>query len=167
MQPGKLYLGDNLEVLRERIPTDSIDLIYLDPPFNSQRDYNVLFAEHDMSASKAQIKAFGDSWTWDLTAKETFRLLTDPDAIKGGVPPAVADIVQTLCRAFPSSRMAAYIVMMAVRLLELHRVLKPCTCTATRRRATTCDWFSTQSSGLRTTGMRSSGSAPTRRATRP
>ncbi len=117
----QLYLGDNLDILRdpERIPADSVDLVYLDPPFNSQRDYNMLFEEHDQSASKAQLRAFGDSWRWDRAAQETYETMTGPDA-----PTAMANIVGAFCRAFPHSDMAAYLVMMAVRLIELHRVLK-------------------------------------------
>lgn len=122
MAPGTLYLGDNLDVLRsDRIPAGSIDLLYLDPPFNSNREYNMLFEENDMSASKAQLRAFEDTWHWDRVAQETYDALT----VKGGVSDALANIVQAFCRAFPRSDMAAYLVMMAVRLVEFHRMLKP------------------------------------------
>lgn len=118
----QLYLGDNLDILRdpERIPPESVDLVYLDPPFNSQRDYNMLFEEQDQSASRAQLRAFEDSWRWDRAAQETYETMTGPDA-----PTAMANIVGAFCRAFPHSDIAAYLVMMAVRLIELHRVLKP------------------------------------------
>ena len=66
--PNTLYYGDNLDILRRYIDDESIDLIYLDPPFNSNADYNVLFAEKDGTQAHAQIKAFEDTWTWDLEA---------------------------------------------------------------------------------------------------
>jgi adenine specific DNA methylase Mod len=59
-----LYFGDNLGILKRHISDESIDLIYLDPPFNSNRDYNVLFREQSGSESPAQIKAFGATWNW-------------------------------------------------------------------------------------------------------
>jgi adenine specific DNA methylase Mod len=66
---NKLFYGDNLDILRDRIPADSIDLIYLDPPFNSQRSYNVLFPnKHGTGAIHAQIEAFDDTWTWTQEA---------------------------------------------------------------------------------------------------
>lgn len=120
MKPGTLFLGDNLDVLRRRIADASVDLIYLDPPFNSNRDYNMLFAEHDLSASKAQLRAFEDSWQWDLSAQQTYEELTAP-----GANERIANIVRAFCGAFPRSDMAAYLVMMAIRLVEMHRVLKP------------------------------------------
>ena len=69
-----LYYGDNLQILRnaDYFPTESIDLIYLDPPFKSNQDYNVLFAEQDGSRSAAQIKAFEDTWRWDQSAAEAY-----------------------------------------------------------------------------------------------
>jgi DNA modification methylase len=121
----RLYLGDNLEVLRGgTIPPNSVDLIYLDPPFNSNRAYNMLFAEHDMSATKAQIKAFEDTWVWDSAAQRAFEDLT-VDAQRFGISEKVTNIVSATCNAFPRSDVAAYLVMMAARLVELHRVLKP------------------------------------------
>ena len=68
MDTNTLYYGDNLDVLRRYIKDETVDLVYLDPPFNSNRTYNVLFAEQDGSRSAAQIKAFGDTWQWDQTA---------------------------------------------------------------------------------------------------
>jgi site-specific DNA-methyltransferase (adenine-specific) len=70
---NKLYYGDNLEVLRDYIPDQSVDLIYLDPPFNSRQDYNVLFAEKDGSRSASQITAFKDSWEWNLEAERAYQ----------------------------------------------------------------------------------------------
>ena len=72
-ETGFLYYGDNLEVLREKIAPKSVDLVYLDPPFNSKQDYNVLFSESPGVKSHAQIKAFTDTWTWDDVAEETYK----------------------------------------------------------------------------------------------
>jgi DNA modification methylase len=70
--PNTLYYGDNLDILRRYIEDESVDLIYLDPPFNSNADYNVLFAEKDGTQAHAQIKAFEDTWTWDLEAAQEY-----------------------------------------------------------------------------------------------
>src|ERR1035438_3151309 len=69
---NELYYGDNLDILRRYVKDESVDLVYLDPPFKSDQDYNVLFAERDGSRSSAQIKAFGDTWRWDKTAAEAY-----------------------------------------------------------------------------------------------
>ena len=69
MEKNKLYYGDNLEVLRQHVKDESVDLIYLDPPFNSRQDYNVLFAEKDGTRSSSQIMAFEDTWEWNVDAE--------------------------------------------------------------------------------------------------
>src|SRR5436309_3296899 len=68
-----LYYGDNLDILPHHIAPGSIDLIYLDPPFNSNRSYNVLFKETTSSASQAQIEAFEDTWHWGRAAQDAFQ----------------------------------------------------------------------------------------------
>ena len=73
MASNTLYYGDNLDVLREYVPDESVDLVYLDPPFNSNQSYNVLFAERDGSRSAAQIKAFDDTWRWDQAAAAAYQ----------------------------------------------------------------------------------------------
>lgn len=114
-----LYFGDNLEVLREHIPDASIDLIYLDPPFNSKRDYNLLFKSPKGAASEAQITAFEDSWHWGPQAETEFdQLLHQPNT-------DVAEMMKALRGFLGENDMMAYLTMMANRLLELHRVLKP------------------------------------------
>jgi len=114
-----LFYGDNLIILRERIPTESIDLIYLDPPFNSSRNYNVLFKDEHGSESEAQITAFEDTWHWNLEAEHTYTaLLTE-------APDHVAKMIDSLRDFIGTNQMMAYLVMMATRLVELHRVLKP------------------------------------------
>jgi len=67
-----LYYGDNLDVLRRHIKDETVDLVYLDPPFNSSQDYNVLFSEHNGTGSKAQMKAFEDTWRWDEVAAKAY-----------------------------------------------------------------------------------------------
>jgi DNA modification methylase len=112
-----LYYGDNLDVLRGYIPDESVDLIYLDPPFNSKADYNILFKEQTGEPSEAQIKAFTDSWKW---SEGTFRSFCDTTT-----RPEVAQLLIGLVHTFGRNDITAYLLMMAPRLIELHRVLKP------------------------------------------
>lgn len=118
---NQLYFGDNLDVLRNKIPDESVDLIYLDPPFNSKADYNVLFKEVDGTPSAAQIHAFTDFWHWDEVAARTFHELVEG----GNAPPALIELLQGFARFLGHNDMLAYLVMMAPRLVELRRVLKP------------------------------------------
>jgi adenine specific DNA methylase Mod len=116
---NQLYYGDNLQVLREHIAEESVDLIYLDPPFNSKRDYNLLFKSPKGVASEAQIEAFEDTWHWNEQAEREFdELLHQPNT-------SVADMMRALRGFLGENDMMAYLTMMANRLLELHRVLKP------------------------------------------
>ena len=112
-----LYYGDNLDVLRRHIASESIDLVYLDPPFKSNQDYNVLFAEHG-TRSAAQIKAFEDTWRWDEAAARAYEETVE----SGGQAAQALRAFRTL---LGTSDMLAYLSMMAPRLQELHRVLKP------------------------------------------
>jgi len=117
MKNRTLYFGDNLEILREKIPDESFDLIYLDPPFNSNRNYNVLFKE-GIQDSPAQIKAFEDSWHWTRESKQVFDYLvtkTNED---------ISNLMLALEKMVGHNDMLAYLTMMTVRLIELHRVLK-------------------------------------------
>ena len=115
--PAKNY-GDNLAVLRDYIPDNSVDLIYLDPPFNSRQDYNVLFAEKDGSRSASQITAFKDTWEeWDEEASRSYHEVVE----RGG---KVADAMRAFRTLLGGSDMLAYLAMMAPRLVELRRVLK-------------------------------------------
>jgi DNA modification methylase len=113
-----LYYGDNLRVLQERVTSESIDLIYLDPPFNSNQDYNVLFREYDGARAAAQIKAFTDTWEWNEEAAVAYALLVETG------PTRLAQILCSFHGFLGHSNMMAYLAMMAPRLLELHRVLK-------------------------------------------
>jgi len=114
-----LYYGDNLPILRDHIQTESIDLIYLDPPFNSNRNYNVLFKEESGQEAEAQITAFDDTWHWNQATEKTYQEL-----ITAGMP-AISNMISALRQAIGPNQMLAYLVMMAVRLVELHRILKP------------------------------------------
>lgn len=120
MADNVLYYGDNLDVLRKRIPDESIDLIYLDPPFNSKRTYNVLFGHKTGEDAQAQIVAFGDTWTWSQTSELQYREL-----LAGGGSAKVADAIEAMRKLLGDNDMLAYLVMMTPRLIELHRKLKP------------------------------------------
>lgn len=113
-----LYYGDNLYVLREHIANESVDLIYLDPPFNSQANYNVLFRSPKGDQSQAQIEAFEDTWNWNDSAEQAF-----DEVVQSGNTDA-ADMLRAMRSFLKENDMMAYLTMMAVRLLELHRVLK-------------------------------------------
>ena len=114
-----LYYGDNLEVLREHIRDETVDLIYLDPPFNSNATYNVLFRGPSGDASQAQIEAFEDTWHWNNAAERAF------DEVMQGPNADVANMLRAMRSFLHDNDMMAYLTHMAVRLVELHRVLKP------------------------------------------
>ena len=116
---NKLYFGDNLPIMREHIPDESVDLIYLDPPFNSNATYNVLFREHDSSESAAQIQAFDDTWHWSTDAEWHYQQVVTTG------PRKLADMLQAMRTFLGQNDMMAYLTMMAPRMVELHRVLKP------------------------------------------
>jgi site-specific DNA-methyltransferase (adenine-specific) len=125
LQTNVLYYGDNLDILRRYIPDASVDLIYLDPPFNSNRDYNVIFKDESGKQSDASIKAFEDTWHWGPSAESTYAYLTNTLRHEGRVPDTVSTIIAALRSGIGENQMMAYLVEMAVRLVELHRVLKP------------------------------------------
>ena len=112
-----LYYGDNLDVLRRHISENSVDLVYLDPPFKSNQDYNVLFAEKDGTRAAAQFKAFEDTWEWNKAAAAEYEAVVEA----GG---KVSDVMQAFRRFLGTNDLLAYLTMMAPRLTELHRVLK-------------------------------------------
>ena len=113
-----LYYGDNLKVLREHMQRESVDLIYLDPPFNSNRNYNILFKDESGKEAEAQITAFEDTWHWSRATEETYHELVTRSA-------PVGLMIGALRQAIGTNQMMAYLVMMAARLVELHRALKP------------------------------------------
>ena len=118
---NRLYYGDNVEILRNReyFPDECVDLIYLDPPFNSNRNYNVLFKSESGADSEAQITAFEDTWHWGETAEATY------DELVVDAPHKVTTAIRALMDLIDRNQMMAYLVMMTARLVELHRVLKP------------------------------------------
>ena len=117
--PNALYFGDNLDILRQHIADESVDLIYLDPPFNSNATYNVLFRERSGEESAAQITAFDDTWRWSMESELAYQ-----DVIANG-PDKPGQLLAAMRAFLGQNDMMAYLTMMAQRMLELHRVLKP------------------------------------------
>lgn len=115
---NQLYFGDNLDILREYVPDESVDLVYLDPPFNSDATYNVLFREQSGDKSAAQITAFEDTWHWTIEAAAAYE-----EVVTRG-PARVSAMLGAMRQFLGTSDMMAYLTMMAIRLIELHRVLK-------------------------------------------
>ncbi len=124
MKTNVLYYGDNLDILRRYIPDESVDLIYLDPPFNSNRDYNVIFKDESGRKSDAQLVAFEDTWHWGPDAERVYEYLTNTARHEGRVPDNVSTIIAALRHGIGENQMMAYLVEMAGRLVELRRVLK-------------------------------------------
>ncbi len=121
MPRSHLYYGDNLDVLREHVPNNSVDLVYLDPPFNSNRAYNVIFARTDrVQDNQAQIQAFEDTWRWSSATEELYH-----ETLAGAVSLRLADVLRALHALLGENDAMAYLVNMAPRLAELRRVLKP------------------------------------------
>ena len=118
-EPNKLYFGDNLDILRKHVADASVDLIYLDPPFNSNATYNVLFQEKSGEQSAAQITAFEDTWHWTMDSEYAYQ-----DVVTHG-PAKVGELVAAMRSFLGQNDMMAYLTMMAQRMVELHRVLKP------------------------------------------
>lgn len=113
-----LFYGDNLPVIRDYLADETVDLIYLDPPFNSSRSYNVLYKDESGAEAEAQMMAFEDTWHWNHSTEAQYReLIATGDKL--------AQILETLVAVAGRNQMMAYLVMMAARLIELHRVLKP------------------------------------------
>ena len=117
--PNRLYFGDNLGILRRYVDDASVDLIYLDPPFNSNANYNVLFRERSGEDSAAQITAFEDTWHWTWESETAFQ-----EVVTQG-PEKVGNLLAALRQFLGQNDMMAYLTMMAQRMIELHRVLKP------------------------------------------
>jgi len=116
LKTNVLYYGDNLDILREHIPHETIDLVYLDPPFNSNRSYNVLFRESGGAGSGAQIEAFEDTWQWGQAAQGAY------EQVVTGPHQKVARMLQAMVEGLGHNDVTAYLSMMAIRLVELHRV---------------------------------------------
>jgi site-specific DNA-methyltransferase (adenine-specific) len=115
---GTLYYGDNLDILRRYIRDETVDLVYLDPPFNSAQNYNAFFHEKDGTDAASQIHAFEDTWHWDIETKKAYDAVTEQ-------PGKVSDVMQAFYTFLGGNDMMAYLTMMSSRLVELRRVLKP------------------------------------------
>ncbi len=120
MTSNTLFFGDNLDILRHNIADASVDLVYLDPPFNSNRSYNLLFKDEKGAQAPSQIRAFEDTWTWAGASEIYFETIGSLDT-----PEPVRVMLETLYKLLSGSEMMAYLAMMTPRLIELHRVLKP------------------------------------------
>ena len=115
---GTLYYGDNLDILKRYIKDECVDLVYLDPPFNSAQNYNAFFHEKDGTDATSQIRAFEDTWHWDIETKKAYDAVTEQ-------PGKVSDVMQAFYTFLGGNDMMAYLTMMSSRLVELRRVLKP------------------------------------------
>lgn len=109
---GTLYYGDNLDILRRYLKDETVDLVYLDPPFNSAQNYNAFFHEKDGTDAASQIQAFEDTWHWDIETKRAYDGLTVQ-------PGRVSDVMQAFYQFLGGNDMMAYLTMMAPRLVEL------------------------------------------------
>jgi site-specific DNA-methyltransferase (adenine-specific) len=118
-----LYYGDNLPILRG-FPDECVDLVYLDPPFNSNADYNAIFKDESGKLSSAQVKAFDDTWHWGPSAQEHYDFLTNTGLNRGQVPQPITAIMSAFVQSLGKNALTAYLVEMTVRLVELHRVLR-------------------------------------------
>lgn len=118
---GTLFYGDNLDVLRRHFPPESVDLIYLDPPFNSNATYNVLFRDESGQAAPAQIEAFADTWHWGEDSQRALEELLSANSLS----PTAGALLDALVTALGTNQLTAYLAMMAIRLVELRRILKP------------------------------------------
>ncbi len=118
LRAGLLYFGDNLDILRRYIPDNSIDLIYLDPPFGTNRDYKLLYRKNNGKKPGIHIKAFSDTWNWDRTIEDTLQ------EIKLKTTLEMEKLIEGMLAGIGTTAVAAYLVSMTPRLLEMHRVLK-------------------------------------------
>ena len=116
---NRLYYADNLDALRDHVADASVDLVYLDPPFNSNANYNILFRSPAGHAAESQIEAFEDTWHWNEAAEDAFE-----QVMQAGRPRAF-ELLRAMRGFLGENDMMAYLAMMAIRLIELHRVLKP------------------------------------------
>jgi len=117
-----LYYGDNIDILRNRIRDETVDLCYIDPPFNSKRIYNQIY-NNIGSDDRAQAQAFIDTWVWDERAEKGFlEILANEEA---RFLPQTVDLIKGLCTVLKKGSLLAYLVSMTLRIVEIHRVLKP------------------------------------------
>ncbi len=116
---NELYFGDNLKILRNHIKDESVNLIYLDPPFNSKATYNILFKEPSGISSEAQITAFEDTWHWTKETEYAYREIIETASAN------IVEMMRAMRSFIGQNDMMAYLTMMCIRLVELRRILKP------------------------------------------
>ena len=122
---NQLYYGDNLDILRKKIPSESVDLCYIDPPFNSKRNYFQIY-NNQGADDKAQAQAFEDTWEWGDEAKSGFDYTTDIEHLSGGkFTIQTVELIKGLDKVLGRGALFAYIIHMTLRIVEIHRVLKP------------------------------------------
>lgn len=118
---NKLFYGDNLDILRRKVRDETVDLCYIDPPFNSQRNYNQIYnniGEED----RAQAQAFTDTWTWDERADSGFdEMLSNAE---GRFPSQLVALIKCLRAVLGNNGLLAYLISMSLRITEIHRVLR-------------------------------------------
>ncbi len=117
---NKIYYGDNLEIMKKYIKDDSIDLIYLDPPFNSNKAYNIIYKDPTGKSSEAQVKAFDDTWSWTEDIQSAYNLLITDSSLN----PIISSTIKAFYDMVGKTSLMSYIVMMTIRLMEMKRVLK-------------------------------------------
>lgn len=124
-RPNQLYYGDNLDVLRRKIPDASVDLCYIDPPFNSKRNYFQIY-NNVGAEDRAQAQAFVDTWEWGDEARAGFDWITDIAQLQSGrLTEQTVELIRGLDKVLKRGSLLAYLVHMTLRIVEIHRVLKP------------------------------------------
>src|SRR3989442_1446671 len=119
---NRLFFGDNLNVLRQHIADNSVALCYIDPPFNSKRNYNQIYDKVG-TEDRAQAQAFVDTWMWDTIAEQGLGEILDNE--KSRFTPQIIDLIQGFQNILHKGSLLAYLVSMTLRITEIHRVLKP------------------------------------------
>ena len=123
---NRLYYGDNLDVLRNKIHAETVDLCYIDPPFNSKRNYFQIYNNIGGEADRAQAQAFMDTWEWGDEAEEGLRYITNIANLNNDkLTPQTVALIQGLVQVLGKGDLMAYLVHMTQRIVEIHRVLKP------------------------------------------
>jgi DNA modification methylase len=122
---NELYYGDNLDVLRRKIPSESVDLCYIDPPFNSKRNYFQIY-NNQGGEDRAQAQAFVDTWEWGDEAADGIDWITDIAQLQNGkLTEQTVELIRGLEKVLKRGSLLAYLVHMTLRIVEIHRVLKP------------------------------------------
>ena len=119
---NELYYGDNLDILRKSIKDDSVDLCYIDPPFNSKRNYFQIY-NNQGGEDRAQAQAFVDTWEWGDEANDGIAWITDIAQLQSGK--LTEQLIRGLEKVLKRGSLLAYLVHMTLRIVEIHRVLKP------------------------------------------